>query len=546
MLSRAGLWLAPAGLLIAWSCSSTPHKFAAGAGAPGESAGGEGGAGDSRGEAGEGGSVSPTNSRDDGGAAGDAAGAELTVQATTPNDGASAVERDVAIEVSFSAALDPKTITSDAFSVVGPTGIVSGRLSVSGAKVTFTPSAAWSLFADYTVSLASTIRSAQGVPLSSADSFAFQTRDGVFRKPERLTTMNAVNLQVVGSRAGHVGVVWTDYLMPASTFAVVFDPQSTKWGTAAAVASDAQISFISASVAFNDLGQAFAVAGSNTLMWNRFDGSAWGTARSVPAGHFSSGPCAIADDGTAMTFWREYVGEESRVFAQSLSPDDKWSAVATVRSGANLVGLKRFGSGFLALHQLEADKTLYSSSYDPKRGWLPEKLVTPSAGTFTQGMATTETAALLLWWDATNVATAALFDGTSWTNENLGPVTGGTHASVGERGHVAAWVNQNNAYAARYDLKLGWQAPSKLGAITAEYTGPGLEIDASGNALAAWPNGSSVSWRRAAHSSSGWGEPQQIKDQDPAEAVYSSVNSSSGEVMLVWANPLGVWASRFE
>ena len=37
---------------------------------------------------------------------------------------------------------------------------------------------------------------------------------------------------------------------------------------------------------------------------------------------------------------------------------------------------------------------------------------------------------------------------------------------------------------------------------------------------------------------------QEIKDQDPTY-LYSTIDSF-GNVMLVWSNALGVWASRFE
>jgi hypothetical protein len=247
-----------------------------------------------------------------------------------------------------------------------------------------------------------------------------------------------------------------------------------------------------------------------------------------------------------MTIWRDDVENESRVFAQSLSPENKWSAVETLRSGARIVSIKRFGSGFLAFHQVESDHAVYSNSYNAKQGWSTATLVAPLANSFGPGIATSDTAALLVGMDTNDMATAAVFNGTSWANETLAPASGGIHAAVGDRGHAAAWYTQNTAYASRYDLKLGWEAPAKLGATTTEYSGPGLEIDAAGNAFAAWPNGSNVVWRRSAHSSVGWAEPKQIEDQDPTEVVYSSVNPSSGEVMLVWRNPLGVWATRFE
>jgi hypothetical protein len=60
------------------------------------------------------------------------------------------------------------------------------------------------------------------------------------------------------------------------------------------------------------------------------------------------------------------------------------------------------------------------------------------------------------------------------------------------------------------------------------------------------PKGRSVSsivWRRGPLAKD-WLDPQSIKDQD-AGYVYSA-SDTAGNVMLVWTNPLGVWASRFE
>jgi hypothetical protein len=84
----------------------------------------------------------------------------------------------------------------------------------------------------------------------------------------------------------------------------------------------------------------------------------------------------------------------------------------------------------------------------------------------------------------------------------------------------------------------------KLGATNAEDIGPAVTIDPSGNALAAWPNGSSISWRRSLQGSSEWSDVEEMPDQDPS-LVISTVDSS-GNVMLIWQNPLGVWARRFE
>jgi hypothetical protein len=539
------LLLMSSALLAAWSCTST-QRFGVGSGSDGgdaalggESSGGSDGATGEKPAGGE-----PTNPIGGGGVGG-AQTETLTVVSTTPGDGASAVERDVPIEVVFSARLDAQSVTAETFVVEGPTGPVSGKLATKGATATFTPSGAWSLLADYKVTLASTIRDEAGTELSAEHRFGFQSRDGVFRQPERLASGTIVNLQFVGSHEGHAAVVWEDDMTPPSTLAVVFDPNLGTWGEVAGLESDNQNGYVFSSLSFNESGHAFAVLGNQVWAWNRFNGIAWGSASKV--GVAERRYCALAADGAAMTFWENVVGNDFVVYAQSLSKDNEWSAVETLRTGARMFGLIRFGEGFLAFHKLDADQAVYSNTYDAQQGtWGQAKQVMDPVGFsgVNQGIVTRDRTALFIWWDEMNVATAGLFDGTSWTNEELGPLSGGTHASVGAKGYLAAWENQGNAYASFYDLKLGWGDPIKLGAITAEYSGPGAEIDDSGNALAAWPDGSSITWRRAPHGST-WSEPQQLKDQDPAEVVYSNADSS-GNVILVWLNSLGVWATRFE
>jgi hypothetical protein len=65
----------------------------------------------------------------------------------------------------------------------------------------------------------------------------------------------------------------------------------------------------------------------------------------------------------------------------------------------------------------------------------------------------------------------------------------------------------------------------------------------AGNALVAWSDGLSIVWRRAPRGKE-WLGAQSIKDQDAAY-LYST-SDAPGNVMVIWNNPLGVWASRFE
>jgi hypothetical protein len=140
---------------------------------------------------------------------------------------------------------------------------------------------------------------------------------------------------------------------------------------------------------------------------------------------------------------------------------------------------------------------------------------------------------------------ASLFDGTAWTTTKLGPVAGGAATGIGPSRFLATWLYQKSAYGALYDGETGWGDPVKLGATTADEFGAGAAVDVPGNALAVWPNGSNIVWRRQPKASSQWSLSQEIKDQDPSGLALSS-SDTAGNVMLVWSNPLGVWASRFE
>lgn len=469
----------------------------------------------------------------------------LSVVSTSPEDAALGVERDAAVTVTFSAALDPASVTAETFAVTGPAGVVDGKLSVKGATVTFKPSAAWSLLADYVVDVAKTVASMDAGALGAAYQFAFQSRDGVFRKPERLTAQAAVNLNVVGNRAGHVAVSWTDYAKPASSFAILFDPASASWGDVTALEKDDVNDYLYTSVALNEKGEAFTVTGDTIAAWSRAIDGVWSAASSV--GVAQRRACALADDGTAMTVWEGIVGSDWRCYAASQSPANEWSATTTLQNKARSWGVTRYGTGFLEFQARDPNGQMFSQVYDAKNGWLAAKPITPAgSGANYVSYDTLAPAALFTWNDANGRMQASLFDGAEWTSEELGPVAGGTNSSVGPKGYLATWVSTKNAYAARYDLASGWADPITLGSTTAEDLGPGASVDDAGNAFAVWPDGTKLSWRRSPHGSRDWLDAQQIKDQDPYPYGVFAKGDAAGDVVVIWANPLGLWASRFE
>jgi hypothetical protein len=469
--------------------------------------------------------------------------AELRIVSTAPTDAANGVERDAVIEVSFSAVIDDASITDKTFTLAGPSGPVEGDLNVDGETVTFTPAAPLALFADYTLDLSAAIAAVDSSELGVAHHVAFRTRDGVFRKPERLTTLKGVNLQVTGNRAGWVAVHFSDGGNPASSYAILFDPATQAWGKVTGLESDSGNDYSFTSLALNENGEAFAITGNLVAAWNRAMAGKWGSASTTGIAETRS--CALADDGTAMTVWTELVGSESRLFAASLSADGEWSATATLQQKSRTWGVARFGSGFLVLQAREPSTEVFSQVFDRNGGWRSAEPITPSGvGANYVSLSTAAQTALFTWNDPNGRMQASVLDGTSWSSEDLGPVAGGTSSAVAPNGALATWIYQKTAYAARHDAKAGWTDPVKLGATTAEDFGPGAAIDDAGNALAVWPDGGAVTWRRSSHHSLVWLDPEQIKDQDPG-VIFSS-GDAMGDVVVVWDNPLGVWASRFE
>lgn len=545
-LARTGRPYLFISLTIAWSCSSSDRNFGgppAASGAAGET--NAGGADDGGGSSSAGADATAGSSPGADGGAGLAPNSDaLSVEAISPVDEATAVERDTPIEVTFSASVDAKTVTAESFSVRGPNGVVAGNLRVAGATVSFSPHAPWSLLATYTVELAASIAGVAAGVLDEAHSYGFRTRDGAFRKPERLSSASPSNFGLAENRQGYAAAYWQTKDATSSVEAAIYDPVAAKWGAATKLELDDANAYDSPRLALNDRGEAVAVFSgpASVLSWNRYDGAKWGSAKTATNAHV--GPCALAEDGTATVMWEGVSGNDWQVSAAGLSPADEWATATILGNKARTWALARYGSGHLALFSHEPDYQVFYRISDANDVWAAEKPLTSSGRSANYiSLDTLGSNALFTWNDAEGRMQASLFDGSAWTTQDLGPVAGGTFARLGPERHLATWFYQGNAYVAEY-AEAKWADPIKLGPTTTDYLGPAAQVDVSGNSLVAWPDGSAVAWRRLPQAAAAWTKAERIEDQDPY-AVFSSIDAS-GNVMLVWSNPLGVWASRFD
>jgi hypothetical protein len=534
------------GSSMVWSCSADERDYGdepseAGAGGDGTSVAGSGGDSPLGGESSlQGGAGATSGGAANGGEGGAAVPSELTVLSISPTDGATDVERVPMIEVVFSTDIDAASVTSTSFSLLGPAGKVAGTLDVVGGTVTFEPDLPLSLLGKYTLELSTAIHSTVGEALNAPLDTAFHVRDGAFGAPKRIWSGAPLNLDVVGSDAGHVGVSWAVGPQPRSFVVAIFDPATATWSEATEAETDTQNDYTFGSLGVNTRGEAFAqMGGTANALWNRFDGAVWGFAQTK--GVAQSRSVALADDGTAMTVWYDPAASYGTVYAASQSRAGTWAASTPIDTDARTWAIERYGSGFLALTDRQASDAVYARVFEPGTGWLVAKPVTSAnANANWISLATTAGGALFTWADASNMAMASVFDGSTWAAETLGPILGGTKAAASPAALLAAWISSASTYAAIY-RGADWGDPVKLGPTNAEY-GIGAEVDDLGNALVAWPNGSDLSWRRLAGGA--WSAIDQLSDQDPG--IVFSEKGPSGDVMLVWSNPLGIWAARFE
>ena len=456
---RAGAIACAFGLVV-WSCSADSRDFGEGvqAGAGGEGGGespitGAGGT-DAKPDAGAGAETAGGSVADAGRGGSQSQG--LSVVGTSPEDAATGTERNAVVEVTFSAPIDDASITSESFQVTGPSGPVDGELSVDGATVTFTPSASWALLADYVVDVAKTVKGTDAVALGAAYKFGFQSRDGVFGKPVRLTSESVFLTRPVANRAGDVVVGWSAQVGVAHS-TVLFDSKAGKWGMVQPLDSSSASDPISYAVRENGEAIVFVGPSSGTTKWIRWNGSIWSAPK--PKGGLGTRHAVFGTAGTAVAMWETFTGPEldCTVSVAEISSMDTWGPTTPLDSKVRAKALGRFGSGYLAIYASQADHEIFSRRFEAG-AWAAEQpvsAVAPAHYAFDTEGAT----ALFTWIDAASQQQASLYDGVSWTPAELGQADWGVWADVANQWALATWFYKSVAYGPCTRLALAGSTP---------------------------------------------------------------------------------------
>ncbi len=112
-----------------------------------------------------------------------------SVTATQPLDGAIDVPLDVVVGAAFSEDVDPASVTTSTFTLIGPGGAVAGSVDASGSAVTFQAFGPLASDATYTARLTTGITDLAGNPLAADVTWSFTTVD--VEGPAVVTTLPA-------------------------------------------------------------------------------------------------------------------------------------------------------------------------------------------------------------------------------------------------------------------------------------------------------------------------------------------------------------------
>jgi fibronectin type 3 domain-containing protein len=160
-----------------------------------------------------------------------------TVTSVTPADGAAGVATTVAPTATFSRAVDPTTVTASSFTLIGPSGAVTGTVSYDAGSTTatFTPSAPLTAGSTYTAKVTTAVRATDGTPLAAARSWSFTVAPPT--SPQVTSTAPAAGATDVGA-AAIVRAVFSLALDPSTVTASTFTLKDGTTAVAGTVSYD--------------------------------------------------------------------------------------------------------------------------------------------------------------------------------------------------------------------------------------------------------------------------------------------------------------------
>ena len=393
--------------------------------------------------------------------------------------------------------------------------------------------------------------------------------------PEVISTGNGSSPQVDVIPTGSATAVWVQGSTVRSNR---FDAASEAWGTQKPVETLAEFS------SFPDLdhdGAGNAVASwrkQNGRAWvSRFDAAAdaWGTPDQVSGTPSVIGtpPVQIAVDGPGnivATFSQTGGSPLDTAAARFDATTLMWSLPTIIESKGNSasrgrIGIDAAGNAIVVFRVETANPDIWAARYDETAGsWIPEVLVGATGAAGNPQVAVDPAGNAVAVWPADSGGRDSLwanrYDATAGTwgtattieNDNSADAENPQVAIDASGNAIAVWVQGSTVFANRYDAQAAsWGVRMRLDPdAAAGGASPQVAMDATGRALVVWRRAQGSSFSIAANSYSAqadqWTGITRVDPDGSGTASLPHVGlDATGRGIAVWIDGT-IWANRYQ
>lgn len=463
-----------------------------------------------------------------------------TVVSITPADGATNVDREASVTVTFSEAISPESVDETSVQVRDGATLISGSWAVVGSSLTFSSDIALADLRTYEIHLSSDLRDRAGLPFEGPFDSTFVTEDLEWQPPIAIsqTAMSAEFGSVAVDALGRVLVVWANDSVVWSQLVVGGEPepkQQVDTGTSCFVVGTGVADDGTAIAAWTKL-----TGGRADMLWSRRTAGSWMTPallESDDAGSVGAGHLAVNASGQAVVAWNHFdsIGPPFRLneFAKIYSPGSGWSASVPLESSTTTaeppeLALSDNGSAIVTWVQ---GGRVHATHYDVFDGWSPEQLVDgPTGASRATAHVDADGYGLVVWGDFNRYV-----PGDGWKGVGTLPGAPGIGvAALGNSDHgILAWTQLSAQYEIRaaslsQDGTIGTDLT--LGTSESPILMSGATIDDIGRSSVVWIGevAERYSLLSARASTTGEWSPARLIENDDVGEVQSVVSMDTG------------------
>lgn len=507
------------------------------------------------------------------------------------------VPRNTEISATFSEALLASTVTNSNVRVTHAGTAVSGSLNYDAAshKVSFVPSRALDVLANYSVAVGTGLQDLVGNSLAAEKSWSFRTADGNWGAPAALVPATSVAIQPSSAQdgQGNTVVVWTQQAISGFyEIRAAMQRADDSWGSSSTLNTPGSYNAFLHRVAFDGHGQGLAIwlqeKGAGTELWSsRFiKDSGWQTPIKLDdvfnSGHAPS--LAFDAQGNAFAAWVKVVAPNNNpdVFAARSTPAGGWDAPVRLGSLANIgvydkaeqpqIAVDAAGSAYVLWVQRTSDAPVWAARYIAGSGWLPAVSLGAArlGDPYAPRIAVNGTGQVMALWNSfvpTGGGASYRFDlwwstlapGGSWTsptlleNDDAGHAMNQALVADSAGNFHAIWQQFASEYSSdvvhrRYTPGSGWSTVTTVSTVSGTYVNnrsPSLVADRNGNLMALWGAYQSGlgtlqegTFARRYATGDGWTSSFRVSTAGAEPALATSLDvHADGSISASWMEP---------